>query len=165
MQRLTHRSWEGSSTRLRPNGIVPNSCVKCSISRNGIPSSANDEQRNLRLAIQGFFAGNQQSKTFRLRKRMAPRAGLEPATFRLTAERSTIELPGSSARQNTEFLPNSASLAEAPGAVNATGRATEAREQPRVREAKHPGRRQVRATEGAEGPRLCAPNRDSRNAP
>jgi hypothetical protein len=25
---------------------------------------------------------------------MAPRAGLEPATFRLTAERSTIELPG-----------------------------------------------------------------------
>ena len=26
---------------------------------------------------------------------LAPRAGLEPATFRLTAERSTIELPGS----------------------------------------------------------------------
>jgi hypothetical protein len=30
-------------------------------------------------------------------KRMAPRAGLEPATFRLTAERSTIELPGNCA--------------------------------------------------------------------
>jgi hypothetical protein len=28
-------------------------------------------------------------------KGLAPRAGLEPATFRLTAERSTIELPGS----------------------------------------------------------------------
>ena len=27
-------------------------------------------------------------------KGLAPRAGLEPATFRLTAERSTIELPG-----------------------------------------------------------------------
>ena len=27
-------------------------------------------------------------------KELAPRAGLEPATFRLTAERSTIELPG-----------------------------------------------------------------------
>ena len=31
-------------------------------------------------------------------KRMAPRAGLEPATFRLTAERSTVELPGNRPR-------------------------------------------------------------------
>jgi hypothetical protein len=29
-----------------------------------------------------------------LSQSLAPRAGLEPATFRLTAERSTIELPG-----------------------------------------------------------------------
>ena len=28
---------------------------------------------------------------------MAPRVGLEPTTFRLTAERSTVELPGNKA--------------------------------------------------------------------
>ena len=28
---------------------------------------------------------------------MAPRVGLEPTTFRLTAERSTVELPGNEA--------------------------------------------------------------------
>ena len=35
-----------------------------------------------------------EAETIRLRLNMAPRAGLEPATLRLTAGCSTIELPG-----------------------------------------------------------------------
>src|SRR5438105_4882190 len=56
----------------------------------GQKTPANDDSNRFRtvapILVHHYF--------FKSLKRLAPRRGLEPLTFRLTAERSTIELPG-----------------------------------------------------------------------
>ena len=54
---------------------------------------------------------------------MAPRARFELATLRLTAECSTIELPGSSGWEKSSAAQAKISLADAPKSVNVTGQA------------------------------------------